>query len=62
MQCVNCHGPLISLLERSRRLCAMCYLLNRSRAELPTPVRPEDRLWYRPDEAPPLGRPDKERR
>jgi hypothetical protein len=53
MQCVTCHGPLVSLLERSRRLCAMCYLLNRSRAEQPPETRPEDRTWYRSEEAPP---------
>ena len=41
--------PFVSLLERSRRLCAMCYLLNRTRAEQRPPIGDEERPWYRPD-------------
>jgi len=47
-RCAECGEPLVSTLERLRKVCAVCYLFHRTRAEHRPPDRPEDRPWYRP--------------
>jgi hypothetical protein len=62
MQCTECGGPLVSLLERSRRIRAACYLLHRTRAEQHPSIGRAERPWHRPDETRGCGSPDEERR
>jgi len=54
-RCAECGEPLVSTLERSRKVCAVCYLFHRTRAEQRPPDRPEDCPWYRPPRGPDEG-------
>jgi hypothetical protein len=61
MQCAECGGPLVSLRERTRKFCAVCYLLNRTRADQRSPIGPEDRPGFTRDVRM-CGSPDEEER
>jgi hypothetical protein len=43
MQCVECGGPLVSVLERSRKVCASCFLHGPPPAGQQLPRGPVDR-------------------
>ena len=42
MRCTECGEPLVSILERSRKVCAACHVLGRSRTGQPPADRPDD--------------------
>jgi hypothetical protein len=50
IKCVECGEPLVTILERSRKVCSVCYLHDRPWADRHPPHREGDRSSYAREE------------